>query len=257
MAWTEPDVEAFLLATVPELAGVWRGAASEDIDALERIAGRPLPPFYRWFLGRMGRDMGPLEDTTLDCTAQRILQCYREGRVQVDPRYFLIGYETDESVPVHLFYDLERPLRNDAAVLEMYLSGADPTDRFETFRERLAWGAMVGHRLQQLPQRCMGLLTGERGAILDTLEPVMTSLGFTQPVLTGTCCGVFDRHDSALACHISPETPPQDFIVFELGGSGQAALRRTLGMLASSTALAIEVQEWDPPIGEMFRSDAE
>jgi hypothetical protein len=249
MASLEPELENLLVTIVPGLAETWQGATTDQIDAIEKLAGRPLPRFYRWFLGRMGRNMGPLEDMTRDCSAERVLRCYADGLVTVDRRYLLVGYETDESVPMHLFYDLDRPVREDAPVVEMYLSGADPTDRFETFREKLAWSAFAAHRLQRLPKRCVGLLTASgSGGVLAQLAPVMSALGFDQPIETGAFCGIFDRNDAAMVCTISPEEPPLDFIVFRLGGASEGALRQLLGTIVTEPELSIEVQSWDPPL---------
>ena len=57
---SEPEMEIFLLRLVPGLAEQWQGADEQDIDALTKIAGRPLPNFYRWFLSRMGKKYGAI-----------------------------------------------------------------------------------------------------------------------------------------------------------------------------------------------------
>jgi hypothetical protein len=51
-----------------------------------------------------------------------------------------------------------------------------------------------------------------------------------------------------MACLIAPEDPPQDFIVFELGGAGEGTLRQLLGRIATESALSIEVRSWEPPL---------
>jgi len=56
---TEASLEALLVRLLPGLAQQWQGAPGSEIDRIEAIAGRQLPPFYRWFLARMGRSMGP------------------------------------------------------------------------------------------------------------------------------------------------------------------------------------------------------
>jgi hypothetical protein len=40
---------AFFLRLVPQLSQQWRGATDDQIAEVEKIAGRPLPRFYRWF----------------------------------------------------------------------------------------------------------------------------------------------------------------------------------------------------------------
>ena len=55
----EPEMDRFLDELVPAARGTLAGATDEDIDRIEALAGLPLPRFYRWFLSRMGLNMGP------------------------------------------------------------------------------------------------------------------------------------------------------------------------------------------------------
>ncbi|WP_239014818.1 SMI1/KNR4 family protein [Archangium violaceum] len=71
-------MEEFLLRVVPNLGQQWRGATPDAIARIEQMAGRPLPPFYRWFLSRMGQSMGRLAYPSLDFSAQRVLERYAE-----------------------------------------------------------------------------------------------------------------------------------------------------------------------------------
>ncbi|WP_437855494.1 hypothetical protein [Sorangium sp. So ce363] len=105
----ESATEALLVRIVPGLADQWQGASPDEIERIEQLAPGPLPAFYRWFLGKTGRSMGPMAYPSLDFSAQRVLWCYDEA-LQVAPsrRFFLIGYETDEHKQLHVFYDLER-----------------------------------------------------------------------------------------------------------------------------------------------------
>jgi hypothetical protein len=123
----EPELEDFLLRVGPELAQQWKGSGPEEIAQIERIAGRPLPPFYRWFLTRMGQSMGPLAYPTLDFSAQRVLTCYAEELVAPHPRFLLIGYDSDELMPLHFFYDLDLPARTDARVMRRHAEGVSVT----------------------------------------------------------------------------------------------------------------------------------
>ncbi|MCX4242315.1 hypothetical protein [Paraliomyxa miuraensis] len=69
-------MEALLLRLVPDLERQWEGATQDEIDRIEAIAGRPLPPFYCWFLIRMGHSMGSIAYPRLDFSAPKVLSCY-------------------------------------------------------------------------------------------------------------------------------------------------------------------------------------
>jgi len=237
----EPELEALLLKTVPGLAREWKGATPAEIEQMGRLAGRPLPPFYRWFLERMGQSMGPLAYPRYDFSPQGVLACYAEELVQPDPRFLLIAYDSDELLPLHLFYDLDLPVRGDAAVARRHASGGDLHYRFETLREMLAWTAFFRFRVGALPQRCKGTLLGEH-PILPRLGPVMSRLGFTEPVPTGPFCGLFERPGAAMHCNSTPSE--EGILSFTLGGGDVGVLRRLLGELAQEPSLQVKVSEW-------------
>jgi hypothetical protein len=123
----EPEVEDLLLRLVPELSQQWKGATPGEIDAVEAIAGRPLPRFYRWFLMRMGQDMGPIAYPVFDFAAPTVLACYSEELFPPHPRYLMIGYSLDEIMPLHLLYDFEHPARDDARVTKRHAQGGHST----------------------------------------------------------------------------------------------------------------------------------
>lgn len=243
----EPEMESLLLRTVPGLAEQWRGASPKAIEQLERIAGRPLPPFYRWFLSRMGQSMGPLAYPTLDFSAERVLACYSQKLVAPDPRFLLIAYESDEMMPLHLFYDFTAPARDDALVTSRDASGGELTDRFETLREMLAWGAFSLFRIDRAPQSCNGSLKGDTPDFLTNLDPVMRGLGFDLPIATGPLCRVYERPDAAMVCMGTPRVKLGNRRTFDLGGSSIGSLRRILGEIAAARVVELKVEEWGRP----------
>ncbi|HYO68942.1 MAG TPA: SMI1/KNR4 family protein [Archangium sp.] len=247
-AGLEPELEDFLLRVVPGLAEHWKGSRPEEIAQIERIAGRPLPPFYRWFLTRMGQSMGPLAYPTLDFSAQRVLTCYAEELVAPHPRFLLIGYDSDEMMPLHFFYDLDLPARADARVIRRHAEGGERHDPYETFRELLAYGALLSFRVGRMPQACTALLVGDEPDILSYLDPVMDSLGFARPVFTGSCCGLYERHDAAMVCSKIPRDEPEAIMAFTLGGKDSGTLRKIMGSIATETSLKIKMIEWEPPL---------
>lgn len=244
----EPEIDDLLLRLVPELAQQWKGATPDEIDAIEAIAGRPLPRFYRWFLMRMGHDMGPLAYPLADYSVAAVLACHAERLVIPHPRFLMIGYSLDEVMPLHMFYDFEHPAREDARVTLRHALGGALHDQFSTFREMLAWGNMLSFGINSSPQRCKGMfIDREHRNVLARLEPVMTSLQFAVPIATGRHCGIFECSNACMITTSDPSDEP-GIHVFRLGGPDQGRIRRILGEIATETSLEIEIDTWDPPI---------
>lgn len=245
----EPELEAFLSRVVPGLAEQWQGCALDEISRIEALAGRPLPPFYRWFLARMGRDMGPLAYADLDFSARRVINSYAEGVVALDAQFLLIGYSADEVMPLHFFYDLELQVRDDARVTSRHADDDERYDQFETLREMLAHRALLSFVIDAMPQRCRVLLKGNDPDLFAQLDSVLEKLGFTRPIPTGACCGLYEGRDAAIACSKTPRDDPQSFMFVTLGGRDSGTLRRVLGTIATESSLAVEVREWAPALG--------
>lgn len=243
----EPETEALLLSLAPDLPLYWQGASPEEIAQMEQIAGRPLPRFYRWFLSRMGREMGPFTYPSLDFSVAKVLSCYHEGLVLPNRRFLLIGYESDEVMPLHVFYDFDFPAREDARVVRLHFLGGPLHNQFDTFREMLAWGKFFTSRVYKLSQRCEGSFRGT-GDVVAQLDSVMEALGFSKPIPTGNCCALYDRVDAAMAVQATPRDPPSTYHFFKLSGMTTGALRRILGTIGMETRFDIEIESWTPPL---------
>jgi hypothetical protein len=243
---SEPSLEKLLLRTVPGLSQEWQGAPESEVDRLEAIAGRPLPPFYRWFHSRMGRSMGPMSYPTVDFSAQGLLSAYETQQMEPHPRYLLIGYERDELTPLHYFYDLDHPARADALVVRMLTPKDESHEQFETFREMLAWGELWAQRVEQAPQHCRGTLRG--GADLQArLAPVMQRLGFEVAIETGPLCGLYEREDAALICTGTPNDT-SGTQAFGLGGHTAPALAQILSEVTADSSVQLNLSAWVPPL---------
>jgi hypothetical protein len=183
----------------------------EQIARLEAVAERALPPFYRWFLGRLGHDMGTFTYRSLDFSCKGIFAAYSDHRVEHDPRYLLIAYDHDPTYPSHAFYDLDSPARDDALVVAgEYLDEDELVPSFETLREMIAWGALASHGVLKHPQRCAGMLESSSGDALRQLDPVLRSPGLEPPIETGRYCGVYRGPSIERSCHSGlPEAPQQ------------------------------------------------
>jgi hypothetical protein len=246
MLHSEPALEELLTRIVPGSSQTWEGAPESEIDRIEAIAGRPLPPFYRWFLSRMGRSMGPLSYPTVDFSAQGILAVYAARRMAPDPRYLLIGYEHDELTPLHYFYDLDDAVRKDALVVRMLTPADETHDQFETFREMLAWGELWTQRVERAPQQCRGTLRAD-AALQARLAPVLRRLGFDVPIETGPLCALYEREDAVFLCTGTPhDTPGKQ--TFGLAGRDAPTLAQILSEAASDASIEVSLSAWIPPL---------
>lgn len=244
----ESRMEALLLGLAPELDPDWSGVGEQEIARLEAVAGRALPAFYRWFLGRLGRTMGPLSSRSLDFSCKGILAAYAEQRVEHDPRYLLIAYDHDPAYPSHAFYDLDRPTRDDALVVAGETTDEeDLVPSFETLREMIAWGALLTHGVRKHAQRCVGLFKSSSGDALPQLDPVLRSFGLEPAVEIGRYCGVYRGPSMDL---ISKCTPGKDSHLqgFMMGATDATKIRRLLGEVTQTTSLELKISEWDPAI---------
>jgi hypothetical protein len=249
----EPELDELLLRIVPNLASQWRGATEHEIDQIEQIAGRSLPRFYRWFLMRMGGDMGPLEFRSLVCSAPTVLNCYAERLFPPHPRFLMIGYETDEMMPLHLLYDFNFPARDDARVIKGQALGGEGHPQFETFREMVAWGKVATWSVESRAQKVICDVLNIGGDIKTHLDPLMKSLGFEAPIPTGPCCGVYHRADAGMVS-FAPVTSYYNspagagHHIFHLGANDHGRIRQILGEIAAETPFELKIDEWDPPL---------
>lgn len=129
---------------------------------------------------------------TIDFTLATLIQCYRDGLVEPDPRYLLVGYESKEAV-ANIYYDLSRETNDDAIVLRR-----DPYDdendlSFESFLELLAW-TTVKNELEKCSNVCRGVFiddgSDDAGNVLLKPDPVIKGFGFDLPIKTGKYRGI-------------------------------------------------------------------
>jgi hypothetical protein len=249
--YIDQDMEPLVARLVPAAErATWKGASERHVAHIEELAGRPLPDFYRWFLDTMG---GAFPHETLgyerqDLRAATVIEAYRKGVAQPDPRFLLIGRIPDPVMPELLFYDLDAPCRDDAMVLTRAEGGGPMRRGWQTLREKLAWGMLRKHRVTRCAQRCEGSFAIDGANVRAHLDPVMAGLGFTSPIPTGEHCALFEREDAAMACLEPIEDSQGDLLFFQLGGPEAGTLRRMLGELATKTPLEVRIDRWRPPL---------
>ena len=120
-----------------------------------------------------------------DFTASRVLSWYQEQTSPIPSHLLFIGYDAEETLPMHYYYDLSLPARDDARVIRLTSPIGDRSDHFETFRELIAWTTLLAYRVEPRTATREGLLIGKENAFASQLEPLLMKLGFRQPVQTG------------------------------------------------------------------------
>lgn len=244
----EPELEALLLRIVPNLAHDWSGASQEEIEEIEdrfEVRGYEVPPFYRWFLSRLGGRVGALQPMLRGFTAASVLEAYHSGSVRLERTQVLIGRMPDPLMPLDVYYDLAFPMRDDALVSTAVMEVGPERKAAETLREWVAAGALRGFRVLQAPHSCFGAFVDTGGSVAEQLEAVMGALGFTSPLsATGPYCKLYEREEVAMVAKASVEPSSLGILVFDIGGPTVASIRRVFGEIGTKTSLQIDVDRW-------------
>lgn len=242
------ELEALLLQLEPSRADTWQGATPAEVEQLEQLAGRPLPSLYRWFLSRMGGISSLQGYPSIDFSAKQILSCYACDEVASDPRFLLLGWDSDDYMPHHWFYDFDHPTKDDARVVLQPSSYGPQRVIYNSLRMLLATTEFVLSRVHSLPQQCSGLIEIEDIHELLPLDQVMTRIGFQKPVAADSHAALYDRADAAMSLTCDPGKSPSKYLFFELGGTDAGVLRQVLGTLATELKIEVEIDKWRPPL---------
>ncbi|HEX5660306.1 MAG TPA: hypothetical protein VFX59_24090, partial [Polyangiales bacterium] len=197
----------------------------------QALTPHPLPPFYVWFLRRMGRSMGAMTYSLADFSAQTILAAYA-GQEEypidsawTDAGYLMIGYNRDDMMPLHRWYDLNQRTPDDALVVHGDATVAGATPSFSAFAEMLVWGKAGTFRVYNRSQACSGSFTDDAYEPFVCLDPVMVQLGFHQPVAMRDRCRVYEREDATMICKGSLTSDRRKSRFYDLGATDEATIR--------------------------------
>lgn len=238
------ELEDLLLKQLPSRACQRQGASPAEIAQLEKLAGRPLPALYRWFLSCMGGERTGLKGyASFGFSAKQIIACYANGEVEPDPRFFLIGWDSDDYMPHHWFYDFDHPTKNDARVVLQPSIYGPPRVTYNSLGMLLAKTEFVLCRIFSLPHQCSGLINIEDIHALEPLGQVLTRIGFLQPVAADSHAALYDRADAALSLKCDPSKSPSKHLFFELGGTDAGVLQQVLDTLANELRLEVEIDK--------------
>jgi hypothetical protein len=243
----QEPLEAMLLRLAPRADQDWQGASADEIQMIQQFAGQELPAFYRWLLGRVGRNAGSLPEFYRAFYARKAIEAYESDDVDTEPPILFIARLEDAVFPLDLYYDLSQPARDDAWV-DGYQTDGGLTYSAETLRELLGWMSIQALKIVRSPQQCSGTFVDRDGDLTEDLTRVITSLGFTEPLPTGSFCKIFERDDIALVCKLGAQTQKAYLRAFSLGGPDAGVLRRVLGEVTVRTQIEIQISEWTPSV---------
>jgi hypothetical protein len=242
----EPEMDELLKRLIPDLMN-WRGATADEIKKIElivkRVSGNELPKFYRWFLMRMGQSMGNFSYHGMDYSAGKVISWYDNNWEDDGTKFFKIGHNSNLQAELHMYYDFNCPVRDDACVTMREAEGGEDYKQFETFREMLSTKAAHINAVRY-PVFCTGTLLDDSD-ILPQLDPLMESLGFIKPAIpTGPRCALYEGSLSTLVTTGSMEFGIES-CSFVLGGDDINKIRNVLGVIETETEFAVNVKN-DP-----------
>lgn len=243
MSHSEAEFEALLQRAYPGYEAQIQGCSAAEIEAIEQISPAPLPAFYRWFLQRFGRELGPLAYPYTDFRAAAVLEYYAEDWNGTKPTLahgLVIGCSTDPMWP-NLVYDLRYPARDDARVRMGTLGN-------ETLREDLTWGVFLSAIIPTFPRICRGVISAGTESALDDLTEVMLRLGYVQPIPTGFRTRFFMGTDAAMM--LDGDFDSNAALAFRFGATTSTRIREIFGVLCSEVNMEIWKLEWLTPLAD-------
>ncbi|MEZ4383510.1 MAG: hypothetical protein R3A79_19425 [Nannocystaceae bacterium] len=247
----EPELNVWLAKHFPDLDRHVEPATPDDIAAMERYAGRPLPRFYRWFLARMGRDNAPFAARTLDFRVGRILRCYEDGTFARNSRFLVVGYETNAEFSEHFVYDFDHPARDDArlAAMSPYDDEPDWPVGYETFRDFFVQMVFYQYLLAEREQQVVFTLEAEEGgAVHRHADPILASLGFVSPVAMGPYARFYESGHQAAITSASLDPPGPSRVRVRVGCDTVHGARAIMDRLAAHEALTVRRVRWEPEL---------
>lgn len=241
----EPGMDELIQRLVPDLMN-WQGSTAYEIEKIEKIvrkiSGHDIPKFYRWFLMRMGQNMGEFSFHAMDYSAATILSSYNED-LDDGTKFFKIGHTSELELDLHMYYDFNNPARDDARVTMRQAEGGEDYKQYETFREMLATKA-AHINVSRFPVGCIGVLQSDNDILLQ-LDPVMDGLGFKKSAIpAGPRCGIYEGNQSTLVTTGSLDfgTESCGLVMGSVDGN---ILRNILGTIETGTDFILEVEN-DP-----------
>ena len=149
---------------IVELAELWApgadhgfvAAGEADIEWLEVVTERPLPPAYLRFLTTMGGGTGPVRIDDVDTTIASIVSRYDLVPWTPPPRYVCFGIDTDAMAPMSFYLDRDRMAGDDSAVVRFPFPEEDDIDASQvvtvskSLLDFLVWAAFTSMRCEML-----------------------------------------------------------------------------------------------------------
>jgi hypothetical protein len=141
---------AYVAQFEPGFPNIIRGASPEEISALERLAGRPLPEMYREFLERMGHESGKINLSLGGRSGiSHVIEYYRDaietGEREVPHNCIVIGHD-------QIANELALEFKPDGEPQVVVSSGEEIKALHAESLEKLLYSlAFIAYRLRTLP----------------------------------------------------------------------------------------------------------
>jgi len=213
------DLIEFLSGYEPKYPGIVRGYSLEEIERLEEVLGRALPPAQRDFFSTAAANLGfSHEDLTFDL--DEVMQVVTEKRDTMPPTFSPLAMDLSPT-QADYFLDLGRPaagrpLGEDGAVVCSAAGNSDFEDLwyvYPSLRDMLfSWG-FDRVRMLTLSHRCSvhwqqpDFADPSTAPTMEMLGQILENLGLRPLHVTGPTMPLYDRGDCAVSVTRSMNGP--------------------------------------------------
>lgn len=236
---------------IPPTKRDWVGADESLIASLEATTQVTFPPFYRWFLSTMGKNMGSISLNGTDLsieTLQLLLERRLEQKTEdINASLLPIGTQTIGISETRLLcLDLSQRLRDDALFCAVHQESFEArTNRFETFREMLSWNLATGFGIVDRPVSLIGSLYFEQSNSnpIDKLRKILSLAGLSDLLCAGDHCLIWEDQSTIFTGFSPISFESDDAYYFELGSDDQAKLEEIIAIFSAETSFELELEE--------------
>lgn len=200
----------------PSLPRSVRGASQDEVAALEKLAGRSLPPAYRDFLLSMGHGTGSLRlfGGNADFRIDAVTDFYTNTLWRPSRDALFIGRELGGSGTDFFLDKIPTEPEFRVALLAVGEDNFEPIVVYPALPNMLMSLAFAALRIERLPHRARFSASGrvkwdeKSGSRIQGFHRLALSLAFEPAPFTGSWAAAYDRRDAGLTCYQMPGCGP-------------------------------------------------